>query len=243
MDYDLMTSAEVTEALSRRPVALLPIGAVENHGDHLPLSTDNLLADGVAHQVAARVPDSVVLPLVSYGQVWSTSAYAGTISLSLETMTSTLVEIGASLFEQGVPILAFVNGHMGNLDAMKLAARDLHDELGMKVLALTYPGIGEISREVLEDERLHHSYFHACELETSYMLHIAPHAVRMEHAKANRPTLPIDIDVSPTPWDSFSPESPVLGDPTLATAAKGKAIVDVAVARIVELIEHARQGL
>lgn len=238
--YEDLTSAQAAELLARRPVALQPIGAIENHGDHLPLQTDNLLAHGVAKQVAARVPDSVVLPPLPHGQVWSTSAYPGTISLSLETMVALLYEIGASLHAQGVPLLAFVNGHMGNLDAMKLAARRLHDEHGMRVLSLTYPGIGEITREVLEDERLHPSYFHACELETSYMLHLAPGSVDMEQARANRPTLPDDIDVTPTPWHTFSPDSPVLGDPTLATAEKGKAIVDVAVARIVELIEQAR---
>ena len=243
ISYELLNSGEVSELLARRPVALLPLGAVENHGEHLPLATDNLLADGVARQVAARVPDSVVLPPLPYGQVWSTSAYAGTISLTLETMVAALYEIGASLFAQGVPLLAFVNGHMGNLDAMKLAARRLHDEHGMKVLSLTYPGIGEISRAVLEEERIHPSYFHACELETSYMLHLAPEHVRIELARANRPTLPPDIDVSPTPWHTFSPDSPVLGDPTLATAEKGRAIIDVAVARIVELIEGARGRL
>lgn len=243
VSYELLASHEAAALLARRPVALLPLGAVENHGDHLPLATDNLLSDAVAREVAARVPDSVVLPALPYGQVWSTSAYAGTISLSLETMVGILYEIGASLFAQGVPLLVFVNGHMGNLDAMKLAARRLHDEHGMKVLTLTYPGIGEVSRAVLEEERLHPSYFHACELETSYMLHLAPEHVRMELARANRPLLPADIDVSPTPWHSFSPDSPVLGDPTLATADKGRAIIDVAVAKIVELVEGARRGL
>ncbi len=240
VSYELLNDGEVKALLARRPVALLPLGAIENHGEHLPLATDNLLADGVARQVAARIPDSVVLPAMPYGQVWSTSAYAGTISLTLETFVDTLYEIGASLFAQGVPLLAFVNGHMGNLDAMKLAARRLHDEHGMKVLSLTYPGIGEISRAVLEEERVHPSYFHACELETSYMLHLAPEHVRIELARPNRPTLPADIDVSPTPWHTFSPDSPVLGDPTLATADKGRAIIDVAVAKIVELIEGAR---
>lgn len=242
VSYELLNDGEVKALLARGPVALLPLGAVENHGEHLPLATDNLLADGVARQVAARVSDSVVLPGLPYGQVWSTSAYAGTISLTLETFVGVLYEIGASLSAQGVPLLAFVNGHMGNLDAMKLAARRLHDEHGMKVLSLTYPGIGEISRAVLEEERVHPSYFHACELETSYMLHLAPEHVRIELARANRPTLPADIDVSPTPWHTFSPDSPVLGDPTLATADKGRAIIDVAVAKIVELIEGARRS-
>jgi creatinine amidohydrolase len=238
--FDRLTAPEAAELLARGPVALLPLGAIESHGDHLPLATDNVLAEGVAARVAARVPDSVVLPTVSYGQVWSTSAYAGTISLSLETMTGLLAEIGASLHAQGVRVLAFVNGHMGNLDAMKLAARRLHDELGMRALTLTYPGIDEVAARVLDAPRVHRTYFHACELETSYMLYVAPDEVRMERARPNYPELPPDFDVTPTPWHEISPTTPVLGDPTLATREKGEAVIEAAVEAIVGLIEHAR---
>ncbi|MDB5055815.1 MAG: Creatininase [Bacilli bacterium] len=239
MQFDRLTSEEASNVLARKPVALLSLGAVENHGDHLPLGTDNDLSYGVAKLVDARLKDSILLSPIAYGQVWSTSGYAGTISISLQTFANLLVEIGQSLFKQGVQILAMINGHMGNLDAMKIAARKLHDELGMKVFCLTYPGIDKISAEVLEAPRVHKTLFHACELETSYMLYLAPQEVKMEKAKPNYPTIPADFELTPTPWNKLS-DSPVLGDPTLATFEKGKAIIDVAVDNIVRLIENAR---
>lgn len=240
MRYDRLTAEQAAEALAGGPVALLPLGAVENHGDHLPLSTDNDLAWGVCERLEARLGDDVlVLPSLPYGQVWSTSAFPGTISLTLETTIALLFEIGASLHRQGVGVLAMVNAHMGNPDAMKYAARRLHDELGMRVLTLTYPGIGPVLEEVLESPRWHGTYFHACEMETSMMLALAPAKVDLARARPNRPDRPLDFDVTPTPWDRLS-DSPVLGDPQLATAEKGEAIVSAAVDVMAGLIEHAR---
>lgn len=241
MRFDRLTSAEAVAAFAGRPVALLPLGAVENHGDHLPLGTDNDLALGVARAVEERVEGALLLPPIAYGQAWSTAGYPGTLSLSVETLTAMLVDLGVSLRRQGIEVLAIVNGHMGNLDAMKLAARRLHDEHDMTVLTLTYPGTAEVTAEVLEAPRWHGTYFHACEMETSLMLHLAPDEVRMEHARPNHPVPTPTFDVTPTPWTEIS-DSPVLGDPQLATAAKGEAIIDAAVASIVALITHAREA-
>lgn len=241
MRFDRLTSAEAVAAFAARPVALLPLGAIENHGDHLPLGTDNDLALGVARAVEARIEGALLLPPIAYGQAWSTAGYPGTLSLSNETLTAMLVDLGVSLRRQGIEVLALINGHMGNLDAMKLAARRLHDEHDMTVLTLTYPGTAEVTAQVLEAPRWHGTYFHACEMETSLMLHLAPEQVRMEHARPNHPTPTPTFDVTPTPWTAIS-DSPVLGDPQLATAAKGEAIIDAAVASIVALIAHARQA-
>jgi creatinine amidohydrolase len=237
--FDRLTSEQAVAALGRRPVALLALGAVENHGDHLPLGTDNDLAWGVVRAVEARLDDVVVLPPIAYGQAWSTAGFAGTLSISVATLTEMLVEIGASLRRQGVEVLALVNGHMGNLDAMKFAARRLHDDHDMTVLTLTYPGTAAVQEQVLEGPRWHGTYFHACEMETSLMLHLAPEHVTMERARPNHPERPLTFDVTPTPWDEIS-DSPVLGDPQLATAEKGAAIVGAAVDAIVALVEHAR---
>lgn len=239
MLFDRLTSEEAAAALAARPVALLPLGAVENHGDHLPLGTDNDLAWGVARAAEARIDGALVLPAMPYGQAWSTAGFAGTLSLSVETLTGVLVDLGVSLRRQGVEVLAIVNGHMGNLDAMKLAARRLHDEHDMTVLTLTYPGTSAVQAEVLEAERWHGTYFHADEMETSLMLHLAPDQVRMEHARPNYPERPPTFDVTPTPWDRIS-DTPVIGDPCVATGAKGAAIVDAAVDAIAALLAHAR---
>ena len=240
MLFDRLTSDEAEAVLKKSPVALIALGAVENHGNHLPLSTDNDLSGAIVQKVAAQLENVIVVPPIYYGQVWSTSHYPGTISLSNETLKGMLVDIGRSLFRQGVKIFAMINAHMGNLDVMKDAARQLHDELGMKVLYLTYPGIGEISAKVLESERVHPTYFHACELETSYMLYLAPEKVDMTKAIRNYPELPLEFDVTPIPWHNVT-DSPVLGDATLATREKGEVIIETAVGNMVRVIEHARK--
>jgi creatinine amidohydrolase len=241
MRFDRLTSSEAVAALAARPVALLALGAIENHGEHLPLGTDNDLAQGVVDAVEARIPDALVLPPVAYGQAWSTAGFPGTLSLSVATLTGLIVDLGVSLRRQGVEVLALVNGHMGNLDAMKLAARQLYDEHDMTVLTLTYPGTSAVQEQVLEAERWHGTYFHADEMETSLMLHLAPGQVRMELAEANYPERPATFDVTPTPWTDLS-DTPVIGDPRVATAEKGRAIVEAAVEAIVALIGHARAG-
>ncbi|GFZ78743.1 creatinine amidohydrolase [Paenibacillus marchantiophytorum] len=241
MQFDRLNSEEARDVLRGQPVALLSLGAVENHGNHLPLGTDNDLSYGVSKLVEERIDNSILLPPIAYGQVWSTSAYAGTINLSLQTFTNLLVEIGESLFKQGVRIFVMINGHMGNLDAMKIASRKLYDELEMKVFCFTYPGIEEISAEVLEAPRVHKSFFHACELETSYMLYLAPHEVRMDKAKPNYPVIPEDFDLTPTPWHMIT-DTPVLGDPTYATREKGETIIKFAVDNMVRFIESAQNN-
>lgn len=240
MQFERLTSDEAEAVLKKSPIALIPLGAIENHGNHLPLSTDNDLATALVKKVAAKLDNVIVMPPIYYGQVWSTSGYPGTISLSTETLRGMLVDIGSSLFSQGVKTFAMINTHMGNLDGIKFAARQLYDELGMKVLYLTYPGIEHISAKVLQSKRVHHTYFHACELETSYMLYLAPEKVDMTKAICNDPELPPDFDVTLTPWRHIT-DSPVLGDATLATREKGEVIIETAVDHMVRIIEHARK--
>jgi creatinine amidohydrolase len=241
MIFDRLTTNEAEEVLERRPVAILPLGAVEAHGPHLPLNTDNVLAEGVSRKVAERLDDVIILPTIAYGQVWSTRGYAGTLTISNEVLTGMIVDIGRSLYKQGVRILALINGHMGNLVAMKEAARVLYEECPLKVLYFTYPGISDTINRVCEAERPHPTYFHACEIETSYMLYIAPELVDMEKAVRNIPEFPPEFDVMSVPWTDVTQTS-VLGDATLATAEKGKAIIDMAVDNIVRIIQKVEKG-
>lgn len=240
MDFDRLTSEEAKAVLNNHPVALIALGAVENHGNHLPLGTDNDLAAALVKKVVASVSNVIVLPPIFYGQVWSLKDFPGTISISNETLSNLLVDIGRSLAQQGVKIFAIINGHMGNLDAMKQAARKLYEESGMKVLYLTYPGASEISSKVRESKKVHGTYFHACELETSYMLYLAPDFVKMEKAVCDYPNIPIDFDVTPTPWNKITTTA-VLGDATLATREKGEAIIEAVVKNIVTIIESVRR--
>ncbi|KKI90876.1 creatinine amidohydrolase [Bacillus sp. SA1-12] len=235
-------SFEVKEKINKSKIAILPIGAVEAHGPHLPLGTDNFLAERVSEKVAEKT-GAYVLPTMPYGQVWSLKNFPGSINISNETLISLLVDMGKSLYEQGFRVFAMINGHLGNAVALKEAARKLFQQFpDFKILYLFYPGTKKITEEVRETISSHATYFHACEIETSYMLYLAEEYVDMSKAITDIPSIPLSADATPTPWEEFT-SSAVLGDAKLATKEKGKRIIDVAIENMVNLIESAKNEI
>ena len=236
-DIETLNDSEIRALLDRRPVALLPMGAVESHGDHLPAGTDNVLAVRLARALVERIAGAtpvLLLPLLPFGQVWSLSDAPGSFTISNETVSRTLVEIGRSAQAKGLSTLVAVNAHFGNAVAIRDAQRVLKEE-GFTLAGFNYPGAAEPTRAVREKPAAHPSYMHACEIETSYMLHLAPELVRMEEAIVNYPQFPADFAEVPYRWSEFSP-SPVLGDATAATAEKGRIILDAVLKRMAELV-------
>lgn len=218
-------------------VALLPIGATEVHGNHLPLGTDCFLAQGVAEKVAERIGTDkcLVLPCVPYGQVWSLRATPGTVDIPDAVLVPYLTHIAMSMYRAGVRKFAFINAHVGNCPAVKAAMRAVYAQCDMKVYAFTYPGAEETIARVCTSKRPHKAYFHACEIETSYMLYLRPDMVDMSKAIRQYPEFPPDFDVTPWPWTDVM-DVAVMGDATVATAEKGKAIIDSVVENIVRLM-------
>lgn len=242
-DVERLVDAEIRALLARRPVALLPVGAVESHGDHLPAGTDNILARRLAERLVEHVADRtplLLLPVLPFGQVWSLGDAPGSFSLSAATVTRTLVEIAEAAQAKGAAALAVVNAHFGNVGAIRDAQRILSDK-GFTLANFTYPGGNRATKTVRERPVAHPSFMHACEIETSFMLHLAPEAVAMDRAVANYPTFPDDFDEVPYRWSAFS-ASPVLGDPRAATAVKGEVILDAVLHRMAALVAalHAR---
>ncbi|MBA4601454.1 creatininase family protein [Thermoactinomyces mirandus] len=241
MKFQFENSFEVKEKILEKLVAILPIGAVEAHGPHLPLGTDNLLAERLSEKLAERV-NAFVLPTLPYGQVWSLKDFPGSINVSNQSLIRFIVDIGKSLYHQGFKVFVMVNGHLGNSVAMKEAARELYEwNPELKVMYLFYPGTDQVVSEIRETPPSHRSYFHACEIETSYMLYLAPEFVNMKKAISDLPKIPFRADFTPTPWREFT-QSAVLGDATLASAEKGEKVIRVALDHMVKLIEQAKEG-
>ena len=218
-------------------VALLPIGATEVHGNHLPVGTDCFLAQAVTDRVekAFGTDKCLVLPCLPYGQVWSLRATPGTVDIPDPVLTPFLVSIAMSMYRAGVRRFAFINAHVGNYPAIKAAMREIWAQCDMKVYAFNYPGSEDVIRQVCTTKRAHGAYFHACEIETSYMLYLCPDKVDMSKAICQYPEFPPDFDVTPIPWTDFM-DTAVLGDATAATAEKGRAIIDAVVENIVRLL-------
>jgi len=216
-------------------IALLPIGALEQHGPHLPLDTDTVLATGVARRIADRI-GGWLLPAIGYGEAWSAEAWAGTISLSAETLQRNIEDVARGLKRIGVVGLVTVNGHFGNRAPIAAANYPL------PVSHLDYPGLEAAAAEFCVSAPAGPNFYHADEVETSMMLALAPEAVRMERAVAEYPVFPADFGTRPMQLRQFN-NSGVFGDPRPATAATGDKIIGRIVGESVALIESWRQSL
>lgn len=243
-DISALNDSEMEEALAKKPVLILPMGAVESHGNHLPAGTDNILATRMAEELV-RVVDGATpllrLPVLPFGQVWSLADAPGSFGISNDTVTRAIVEIALSAKAKGITVVAVVNGHLGNANAIRDAQRIVREQ-GVTIANFFYPGANPIIAAVREKPEAHPAFMHACEIETSYMLHLAPQAVEMDKAIANYPTFPEDFSTVAYRWTEFS-ASPVLGDARAATAEKGGKILDVVLANMAKQVAvlYARQ--
>ena len=236
MKYQEQNSKEIKEIIEKVKVAILPLGAVEAHGPHLPLGTDNYLSERIAEKLSENV-ECLVFPTLPYGQVWSLEEFPGSVSLSNETLINMLYEIGKSMYKNGFKIFGIINGHLGNGTAIKEAQRKLFSEFSdFKTFNFFYTGTDKVIQEVRETQKLHKNYFHADELETSYMLYLADEYVEMSKAINGNPDYPEYIDIMPVRWTEFT-DTAVMGDATLATKEKGKKIVDTAVKNMSDIIK------
>ena len=200
-------------------VAILPVGAQEQHGPHLALATDTIMATGLAERLAEEF-DALLLPALPYGETWTTAGWKGTISISFNTLVALVTDIGVALAAQQVSALIIVNGHFGNHAPLEQAARVLVTKYGLPTMTLHYPGIEQAAAAVCESTPAAPGFFHADEVETSIMLALKPHAVQMEHAQPEYPQFPAAFGTTPIRLDTFC-HSGVFGDPRPATAAKG----------------------
>lgn len=239
LDSFRAASPDVAESLGSGLIALLPIGALEQHGPHLPLTTDTVLAEGVARRIAAE-SGGLLLPPIAYGDAWSAEGWAGTISISPATLMAAIIDIGRGLKRGGFAGLVTVNGHFGNREPIAGAADVLVDE-GLPVLALDYPGLEQAAAEFCVSKPAGPGFYHADEVETSMMLALAPDAVRMDRALAEYPTFPPDFGTRPMQLSTFN-VSGVFGDPRGATAATGEKIIGRIVGESVALIAQWREA-
>ena len=229
-----LTTAEVDDIDRSDAVVVQPIGAVEQHGPHLPLITDALHAEVIAHTAVGELPDDAnvwVLPTVHYGKSTEHLGRAGTIAMSATTLMSVCMDIGESLALSGFRKLVFVNGHGGQPGLLGVVARDIRYRYGLEVFSvmpMRFPAPPEVPHDADPFE------IHGGFAETSIMMAIAPELVHGERAFAD--------GVLPTAWltDDRS-ESGTIGDPSLASAEFGKAILASAAHHLAESLVEVRE--
>jgi mycofactocin system creatininase family protein len=199
------------------PLVVVPLGSVEQHGRHLPMATDTVVAQAVAEAVAPQLDGALLAPALAYGASGEHEGFPGTISLGTEALTALLVEYGRSAGRWAGRLLV-VNGHGGNLDALRAAVPLLRSE-GRDVawFPCGVPG-GDA---------------HAGRTETSLMLHVEPELVREALAAAGE-TAPIGELLPRLRAEGVRGVSPdgVLGDPAGASAAEGAQLLADLCARL-----------
>lgn len=240
MAWDFANTAwpVIEEATEKGALAVLAIGACEQHGAHLPLTTDTDMAHGVARRIAEGV-DAFLLPPIAYGDAWNNEAFTGTLSLSPATLRAMIEDIGHGVLRMGVKGLVIVNGHFGNRDPIALAARTLVNS-GLPVTHLDYPGMEALAGKLCDSAPAAPGFYHADEVETAIMLALRPEAVDMSLAAPEYPEFPPTFGIEPMQLREFVATG-VFGDPRPATAAKGEALIEGIVSESLRLIAAWRQ--
>ena len=216
-------------------VIVLPAGAIEQHGAHLPCAVDSIISAGVVGHALARLPDSVpafALSPITYGKSDEHLHFPGTMTLEGPTLLNMVIEIGESVYRAGFRKLLIVNAHGGQPQVMEMAARELRLRHGNFVVVPHFTWrVANVAGQFLSDREKRLS-MHAGHAETAILMALAPDTVHMQHAVANYPPefpcKTLSADGRPAAaWTArdFGP-SGVIGDPLPATPEQGHAILD-----------------
>jgi creatinine amidohydrolase len=239
-----MTSPETAEALAKAEVALIPVGATEQHGPNMTLETDTAVAYRLALRMATSLyPRAVIAPPLPYGVSYHHMKFPGTMTLSPETFQDVVLEVVESLRRHGLERFFVVDGHAGNQGALDVLMTKLRFQMGIQAAYLFYFTIvDDLMREGAKTER----WGHACEIESSMGLALQPDIVRteaLEAGKLRQPSLPYS-NVMETPrvgvplsFEEIT-ENGALGDARQASETFGQELTEAVVRRSVEFLER-----
>ena len=241
-----------SSAVINQTVAVLPVAAIEQHGPHLPVSVDKTLVNGVIDAALPHLPDSLPVLFMPTQQVGKSNEhirYLGTLTLSAQTLISVWTELGACVARAGIKKLLLFNSHGGQVSVMDIVARDLrtaHDLIVFSSNWYTLP-LGEEVMNLFTPAE-HRFGIHAGDMETSMMLALREKYVDMKQAQhfhtqaeeraKNYPLLG-NGTTAKMGWQiqDYNPYG-AAGDASLATAAKGHAVIDAAGLQLARLLQE-----
>ena len=250
--YEKLTWPEINDAVDDGQVCIVPCGAVEQHGPHLPLDVDLVCPTGIAYGAGREIPDKVkILPIVAYGYTGHVMDFPGTINQHYTHFIDHVLDITKSLAYHGFKKIVLLNGHGSNMPNLDLVARRTNLETDAECILGAWWNLLTVDKTFLP--RWRQSKFpggcaHACELETSLCLHLDGDNVRKDLIKSG--IISFNAEESPFNWvdlfaagpativswtSSYSPTG-VLGDAELATAEKGREAYEEAVKQLVRFV-------
>jgi creatinine amidohydrolase len=238
-----MTWEEAWDARGPRSVAILPVGAIEAHGPHLPLETDVIIAQAMARSGAARLAARgmrvVVLPSLTYTAAAFAQGFAGTLSLRPETVTATVLDIAGSLTRHGFGVLAIANAHLdpGHLASLEAAVDAIRRDLGLVVVC---PNLAAKPWALRLSDEFKSGACHAGQFETSMVLAERPELVR-EATRAALPPNPASLSRAirdgKQSFEEAGGARAYFGFPSQATAEEGRKTVEVLGAILDEAVQ------
>lgn len=247
-----MTWPQARRAASEGRVVLIPVGAIEQHGQHLPVDVDNRIVEWLCEEAASRRPDLLLtVPPIHYGFNEHNMGFPGTVTVEMQHFIDYVADVGLSFIRQGHKRVVLVNGHGSNSMLCALVARRLvnesDDALGA---AVNHWALARDLAAQLRDSPTG-GMAHACEYETSWYLFLDPDAVHMELATVDMVEHHtdwawVDLMAGEGPvaiiddWSRISNGSGVEGDPTTATAEKGARYAEEEVGNLIAFCEQFR---
>ncbi len=254
--YEKLTWPEINDAVEMRKVCIVPCGAVEQHGEHLPLDVDLMCPTGIARGCGQAMTDKVlVLPIVAYGYTGHVMDFPGTVNVHYETFIRQVLDVCQSLVFHGFKKVILLNGHGSNMPNLDLVARRVNLETDGECILIAWWHLLTVDPEFMPSWRegtYPGSCAHACELETSLYLYLDEDNVRKDKIKNNISSLNTDGNpyiwgdlfakgpAALTSWTSSYSEMGVIGQPELATKEKGERVYHEAVRQLCGLVDFYR---
>lgn len=249
--YGEMTWPQVKAAAARPCVAVVPIATLEDHGRHLPIDTDLLLCTSVCEVAGSRAEGrAVIVPAINHGYSPHHMDFPGALTIGAHTLIDYGLDVCKSLVHHGFTRILIVNGHGSNTPFADIVARLCVVETGALAASVNYwnaPGVRNAAEAMRESDPVG-GMNHACEFETSLYLALRPDLVEMSEAVrelSHRPTKNYwtDLIAGDGPlammeyWSQLSTTG-VMGDPTAASAEKGRVLLNAAANGLVELVDE-----
>lgn len=241
-----MTTTDISSSDRNDWIAVLPVAAIEQHGPHLPLGTDTIIGNGMIDATLTRMPDGLpvsFLPIQQVGKSNEHVSFPGTLTLDWKTAVQSWIEIGESVYRAGLKKLIIINSHGGNVSLIDIVARELRVRFDMLTVATSWMRFGAPDALFTEHE---YSYgIHGGDIETSLMLHLNSELVDMDKAQDFHSS---QLDFmeefthlrahGPVPFGWKAQDLNVhgtVGDASIATAEKGRMLVDHQVNGFIDL--------
>jgi creatinine amidohydrolase len=236
MRIERMTTEELRKALTRDPVVLLPIGATEAHGPHLPLGTDSLQPEAMADMLADRL-GGLVAPPIRYGHHSSTRNMVGTLGVSFDTLRALVRDVLEALVSEGITKIVILSGHAGHVHmaALKVAVSEVLEKHDLKVMLLTDY---DIAREIQGELGVPEDDGHGGMVETARVMALAPELVREPRGSGEF----VDQRYMMIPNPEICYPQGFAGRADLATPELGRRINE-RIADIIESIVRERMGV